>query len=29
MSLEEEMADLNRKKEDKLERARIRVIAEN
>ena len=29
MSLEEEMADLNRKKEEKLERARMRIIAEN
>jgi hypothetical protein len=29
MSLEEEMADLNRKKENKLERARMRIIADN
>jgi len=29
MSLDEEMADLNRKKEEKLERARMRIIAEN
>jgi glycerate-2-kinase len=29
MSLEEEMADLNRRKEEKLERARMRIIADN
>lgn len=29
MSLEEELTDLNRRKEEKLERARMRLIAEN